>query len=305
MAFLETPRFSDRLAFGITGGPGFSTEVATVRSGYEQRNANWQQSRGRWDASSAVRTLADFQEIADHFMAVGGRLHGFRLRDLADYQVTQANGFLRGMIGTQQQGTQAGTGYGVASYQLVKRYARGALLHERDIRKPAAGSVTVYRAGTPVTVGVSAGQIALDTTTGLVTFVADASRTITAVAVGVNTTVTVTGGLLPGVSVGGRLWVQGLTGADAALLNGRSHLVNSVGASSYDLTIDTTGRTITAGSGLAVQFPQPTQALTWVGDFDVPVRFDTDLLQRTIVDRIAGGAFLVQAASIPLVEVRT
>ena len=39
MAFREI-QFPTKISFGAIGGPGFSTDVVTVRSGREKRNAN-------------------------------------------------------------------------------------------------------------------------------------------------------------------------------------------------------------------------------------------------------------------------
>ncbi len=41
MAFIET-RFPDDISYGAAGGPGYQTDVVTVNSGAEQRNAAWQ-----------------------------------------------------------------------------------------------------------------------------------------------------------------------------------------------------------------------------------------------------------------------
>jgi uncharacterized protein (TIGR02217 family) len=303
MAFLESPRFSDRLARGITGGPEFATEIIAVRSGFESRNKAWSQARLRWDAASAIRKLSDFREIEDHFYAVGGRHTGFRMRDHADYQVTTSNGRLIGLHGTVEAGT-SGFGYGVPVYQLQKRYTRGTLVYDRAIRKPVSGQVAVRRGGSAVTVGSGAGQISIDTTTGLITFVADATRTVTGVTVGTTTQITVSGSALPTVGVGGRLYLTGLAGADAALLNDLSHAVTGLSGTVYTISTNTAGRVISPGSGVAAAYPQPSEALDWSGQFDVPVRFDTDHLQRTLVGRDPSGELLVQAASIPIVEIR-
>ena len=63
MAFMETPRFPDDIAQGSVGGPGYSTDVTVMFSGHEARNINWSRARGRWEASSAVRTAADFDAV--------------------------------------------------------------------------------------------------------------------------------------------------------------------------------------------------------------------------------------------------
>lgn len=302
MAFLETPRFPDRIARDMVGGPEFATDVVLLATGYEQRNINWSQARRVYDAATAVKLLSDFREIEEHFHAVAGRAHGFRFRDPADYSATNSNGLLRPLHGTVQVGT-AGFGYGVPSYQLIKRYTRGTLTHDRDIRKPVSGSVSVRRGGSPVTFGSGAGQVSLDTTTGVLTFVADATRTVTAVTVGASTQVTLSTAL-PGITTGSRMYLTGLTGADAALLNNLSHAVTGVSSNVYTLATSTAGKTITPGSGVAYAYPQASEALDWAGQFDVPVRFDTDRLRRRVLGRAPGGDYLVDCDEIPLIEIR-
>ena len=55
--FLETPRFPDSISFYSQGGPGFSTTVIILNSGYEQRTINWTNSRNGYDISNAMRTF--------------------------------------------------------------------------------------------------------------------------------------------------------------------------------------------------------------------------------------------------------
>lgn len=302
MAFLETPRFTDRLARGVIGGPEFTTDVVALASGFESRGTSRARARRMYDAATTVRTLADFQEIEQHFHVVMGRLHGFRLRDVADYQVALTDGLLRPRHGAVQVGT-LGVGFGVPLYQLCKQYVRGALVHQRDIRKPVSGRVAVRRGGSLLTVGGSPGNIAIDTTTGEITFVADATRNVTAVTVGATTQVTVQTSALPNLVVGDRLYLTGLAGADAALLNNLSHAITNISSLTYTLATNTAGKTITVGAGVAYEYPQADETLTWEGQFDVPVRFDTDRLRRRVLQRQENGSYLVQCDEIPLIEI--
>ena len=152
MAFMETPRFPDDIAQGSVGGPGYSTDVTVMFSGHEARNINWSRARGRWEASSAVRTAADFDAVRDMFRMARGRAHGFRFKDWGDYDVTTDEGVLTLVAGSL--------------YQLVKRYGSGDQAESRVITKPVAGSVTVYRTRAEVTAAIT---VTLDTTTGGVT----------------------------------------------------------------------------------------------------------------------------------------
>ena len=304
MAFLETPRLPEIIARGLTCGPTFSTRIVTLRSGAEQRNANWSRVRWRADAASAVRRLSDFAALEEFFYAVAGRLHGFRVRDYGDHTHSSAGGspVLIPLDGSGYAIGTVGAGYGVASYQLAKRYTAGALSHDRWITKPVSGDVALTRAGSPVTLGASAGNAAIVSTTGVVTFVADQSKAIDTHTPGSSHVITLASAFSPNASVGDRVYVSGCGGADAALINGQSHEITNVATAAITISLNTTGKTITGGT--AYLYPQPDEALAWSGTFDVPVRFDVDQLDRNMITRHSGGEYLVQAISIPLVEVR-
>jgi len=157
MAFLEV-QFPPNIAMGAVGGPGYSTAVVQLRSGFEQRTAQWQFARGSWDVGQVVQPLTAFKSVVSFFRAVGGKRDGFRFKDWTDFGDDGAGLLIGGANATP------GLADGVTTiYQLAKNYTAGANTDQRLIRKPVAGSVVVYVGGTPT--GVS-----LDTTTGLATF---------------------------------------------------------------------------------------------------------------------------------------
>ncbi len=141
------------LALAASGGPERKTEVVTLASGAEARNALWAGSRRRWDVGSAVTRLDTLQVVVAFFEARGGRLNGFRFRDALDDRSCAPGA---AVSATDQV---IGTGDGVTdTFQLVKAYGGYA----RRILKPVAGSVVVAVGGAPVSASVN-------TATGLVT----------------------------------------------------------------------------------------------------------------------------------------
>jgi len=74
------------------------------------------------------------------------------------------------------------------------------------------------------------------------------AKTITAVAVGYPTILTATA---HGFNNGDVVSLAALTGLDAALLNGQTLSVRNATANTFAVEVDTTGKTITAGSGTA------------------------------------------------------
>lgn len=143
------------------GGPERRTEIVTLGSNRESRNARWAHSRRRYEAGYGVKTLAQLSQVIEFFEERRGRLYGFRWRDRADFASCAPGA-------TPAPTDQAlGTGDGVrAAFQLVKTYGGAFSAYVRTIAKPVAGSVRVAVNGAEK----SASQFAIDATTGVVTF---------------------------------------------------------------------------------------------------------------------------------------
>ncbi len=68
--------------------------------------------------------------------------------------------------------------------------------------------------------------------------------------------------------------------------------------------------TITGGVVMSIDYTTGIVTMTsgtptaWAGEFDVPVRFDTDAMQASIITREGGHAFMYSWSSIVLLEVR-
>jgi uncharacterized protein (TIGR02217 family) len=160
MTFHET-RFPTAISFHSTGGPARKTEIVTLGSGYEERNAVWANSRRSYDVGYGVKTLDDLYAVIAFFEARMARLYGFRLKDFADYKSCSPGA---APAATDQA---IGTGDGATkTFQLAKAYVSGPSSWTRTIDKPVDGTVLIAVAGVPQVSGVST-----DPTTGIVTFV--------------------------------------------------------------------------------------------------------------------------------------
>lgn len=287
--FIESPRFPEDISYGSTGGPGFNTDLVTVASGFESANSNWSQSKCQFEASHGLKTQAQINTLIGFFRVCRGKAGRFRYKDWLDFSVDTSSG----RIGT-------GLGDGTpGAMQLAKIYTSGSYTHERPIRKPTVSPApAVYRGGVLKTLTT---HYTLDTTTGLVTWVYDATSNASAITPGATTSVVLADN--PGTLIAGqKLYLTGFTGADAALVNNLAHTINSVvGAGPYTFTLatNTDAKTITLGTGAGHKYPQATEALTWAGEFDVPCRFDTDQMR---VDLAFYSGF--EWGQIPIVEVR-
>lgn len=150
-------RFPLDIALGAQGGPERRTDVTTLASGREQRNARWSRSRRRYNAGYGVKSIDDLAVVTAFFEERCGRLHSFLWRDGLDWQSG------RPLTAFDQP---LGTGDGTTTiFQLVKTYGTGLDTQVRPITKPVAASVVVGVDGVEIETG-----FAVDALTGVVAF---------------------------------------------------------------------------------------------------------------------------------------
>src|SRR6478736_7030050 len=150
------------IALKSAGGPQRRTDVVTLGSGAEERNARWAHSRRRYDAGYGVKTFEALSQVVAFFEERRGRLYGFRWRDRLDHS-SAAPGVT--VAPTDQI---VGTGDGVtATFQLGKTYGALYSPYRRPIAKPVPGSIRVAVAETAPDPGT---QFTVDAATGVVTF---------------------------------------------------------------------------------------------------------------------------------------
>lgn len=194
--FLEV-EFPRTIGFKAMGGPNFNTTVNEGMSGFEQRNQNWSQARGKWTVSltTPAEEIVSHQEFIDQltgmFLVAGGKENGFRLKDHKD--------FTSGYSGSASQFIAVTDGVS-ALYQLIKTYSVGPYSYIRTIWKPVTSLVVDYQnnslldtvavalGGVPQLanagyVGGGAAQYTLDETTGQIHFIKYSKWTISSVTV--------------------------------------------------------------------------------------------------------------------------
>jgi uncharacterized protein (TIGR02217 family) len=162
MAAFHEILFPLDIALRSAGGPERRTEIVTLASGREERNARWAHSRRRYDAGYGVKSLEALSQAIAFFEERRGRLHGFRWRDRLDHS-SAAPGVavtaLDQMIGVGDGGTSL--------FVLSKSYGGAFDPYARPIAKPVAGSVVVAVDGEAAEEGVA---FTCDTTSGVVIF---------------------------------------------------------------------------------------------------------------------------------------
>lgn len=148
------------IALGARGGPERRTDVVTLGSAREKRNARWARSRRRWEAGYGVKTFPDLAAIVDFFEERRGRLYGFRWRDRADHSSAPPGA----APGATDQAIGQGDG-ALKTFQLAKTYGGAFAPYAREILKPVAGSVRIAVAGGEL----APAQFTVDPASGLAT----------------------------------------------------------------------------------------------------------------------------------------
>jgi uncharacterized protein (TIGR02217 family) len=154
MAFVEE-RFPVDISWGSVGGPGFRTTIIESAGGFEQRNIDWEQSRGTWNVTHGAKRAVQMERLRDWFYAMHGRAHGFRFKDWTDFSVEEE------WFGDGDDTT--------VDFQLVKTYDIIGQAYVRQIKKPVQGTIHVFLDGVEKDEGPGAGEWELDYTTGIVT----------------------------------------------------------------------------------------------------------------------------------------
>jgi len=159
MAFRDA-RLPENIERGATGGPGFSTTVLERKSGHENRNVNWSQTRARYDIGYGLMkkgagSTRDFSTVLAFFYAMKGKGYSFRFKDWSDFELD------RQKIGETDGAT--------ATFQAYKRYSAGAYNHDRTLTKIVSGSYSVWVDNVLITEGVGGSQFSINLLTGVVT----------------------------------------------------------------------------------------------------------------------------------------
>jgi uncharacterized protein (TIGR02217 family) len=166
MSDFHEVRFPLDVSLNGSGGPERRTEIVTLGSNRESRNARWAHSRRRYEAGYGVKTLSQLSQVIAFFEERRGRLYGFRWRDRADF-ASCAPG-----AATAATDQALGRGDGARRvFQLTKTYGAAFAPYVRDIAKPVAGSVRIAVDGVEKT----AAHFSVDATKGLVTFASSAT----------------------------------------------------------------------------------------------------------------------------------
>lgn len=290
---------------GVRGKQQRNNTRRMSESGYQYVNVNWAKTLRQYEMGFVPMLQEAWQDLEGVYEVTEAGGYGFLMLDPTDQNCLSTRGFMQPLAGGAAVGT-IGQGYGVPTFQLFKRYAvtGSSRTKDRRITRPKQAP-TLKRGAATVTYGAAAGNAAIDyTVAAVVTFVADVSEAITSVTVGATTVLNFASGagIVAALAVGERVYVSGISGTAAATLNNLSHAITAKGATSLTISTATTG--LTASAGTAAKYPQASEAMTWGGDFYVPVHFIDDNLDWEMVRGGPAATRLVTGPSCVLMEVR-
>lgn len=292
------------LAAGVRGKQMRRNARATTQGGFASANVIWSRTLREFEVGyvpmlpEAWLAIEGLHEITD------GGAAGFLMQDPKDHGVTHSNGALQAFVNGAFAGT-SGVGYGSPVYKLQKVYqfTGSAQTKARSITRPK-GTINVKRGGVDVAEGSGAGEIDVDLTTGIVTFEPDGSEAITGYTNLFFSAKFEVGTLIPGLGPGDYIYIDGMTGADSASVNGRSYLILYLDGDAYVVDGEWYYYSALDVSGSIYTYPKPSETLTWAGDFYLPVHFANDDIDWEILRNGPYDSRLISGPSVLLRELR-
>lgn len=276
---IDEVQLSTDISRGAVGGPEFSTVVVIAAGGAEQRIAQRSQGLYRYDISHGMKTAAQARTLIAFFQARQGKARGFRYKDWADYTATN----------------EPVVYAGGPTFQLIKTYTSGAISRVRTIYKPVASPAITLRRNAG-----AFSTFTIDTTTGIVSLTAQQGPyTITNISNAVNGVVTCSSPPAFGSTM--KVWITGVVGMTG--INDQLHEVaGAVAGNTFPIITNTTSLGTYVSGGTVAHYwltgnPNVPDSFDWAGQFDCPVRFDTDQLRMEQAD-----VDFFNWDSIPLVE---
>lgn len=132
-------RLNTDISYGAVGGSAFGTTIQTTASGHEYRISRQARGRRRYQFEKALMEPSEWADLIEFWTARRGHLHGFRLKDWADY-TSAADGVSAPSHTDQILGTGDGS---TTQFQLVRTYPDAINPYQEPVRLPVAGTVLV------------------------------------------------------------------------------------------------------------------------------------------------------------------
>ncbi len=245
------------LSAGVRGKNMRQNQRAMNQAGFVTANIVWTKTLRQYELGTVPMLIAQWQAIEGLHEVTEGGAYGFLMEDPKDNTVSATEGVLQPMVSGVAAGT-AGAGYGVPTYQLAKRYTSSGSTRTKDRAITRPKGVPVFlRGGSPVTVGSGAGNVAYDANTGAVTFVADSTKSVSALSSKTITGITkanpgVVTCVAHGFASGDKIKPASVVGMTQ--VNGNYYTITSLTADTFSIGVDTTGYTTYTSGGTATKY---------------------------------------------------
>ena len=133
------PTFPGCPTFGFTSEPMYLVKIVRREGGFERRDRKWAHPLHRYTSVPlGQRSQDDIEEVLHFWHALGGMSTMFRFKDWADYKSARLSDDITpaDQPFTFIPGSPGG-------YQLIKQYAVGSLVQNREITKPKGDTIRV------------------------------------------------------------------------------------------------------------------------------------------------------------------
>ncbi len=263
--FLEE-RISDLIRYGSSYYDEYSVNIVRTAGGQEHRSLIHSFPVRTFDISYMLDSAITYQELQAIYHRAHGRYAGFRARCFDEWSSNGRNGVPTAF-------DQPLSNISNLSYQLRKYYGKeksaGASGYPfRNIKKPVAGSVLVGIGST----AIRSVDWSVDNTTGIVTFGADWTASITGISKATQAVISFSSNVL---AIGQSVRISGVSGMTQ--INGMRALVVAITATSATVAINSTSFSTYTSGGVVHTNPQAGETVSAGFEFDFPVRFDSTL----------------------------
>ncbi len=288
------PFLEERLPVGVAMGSEYAdeyaVEISTTAGGNEHRRLIHPFPTRHFTIAYTMETSEYWDQILAIYHRAYGMFAGFRVKCLDDFTTND-----RTAAPTAFDQTLTSLSAGV--YQLRKEYGDGASPitigpPERTIFKPVAGTVHVGVGSTEYLSGWT-----VDNTTGLVTFAADETLTITGITKAANAVITLDNPGSPsahGFTIGESVYISGVIGMTQ--INAQRVQVVSAGPDTITINLNTGAYANYVSGGAVHTQPQAGELVSGGCEFDIPCRFNSRV--GATIEAVA----VLDSGSIDIVE---
>ena len=262
--FLEE-RLPQEVRMGALYSDDYNVEIIKTASKAEHRRLIDPYPQREATIHYTQKTDDLWNKVVSLFHRAFGMFAGFRVRNMDDFSTNDHTG-----APTAFDMPMALISSGV--YQLQKQYGIGGTplpigFPVRTIFKPVAGTVLVGVSG----VAIAASGWSVDVTTGLVTFSANKTATITGITKAASAVISCAGHAF---TSGESVYLSGVAGMTQ--INGQRAVISSVVAgTSITVPINSTAYSTYTSGGMTNTRPQPGESVTAGCEFDLPCRFNS------------------------------